>query len=344
MGKRVPSPSPGRFFFPPPGHVRAARPAMLALCAAALAGCVHHQDTVDTVTQWYHQYQGGVISHQRPPPPGTHQPYPRIGLGPRKAPELPSPDLREDITADLEAQHELNERQDAIMGTMPTMTDIPPIPSRTQFGTQSASLKAADSPDTPAARTTATTAAGTTTSATTAPNSASAPQTGPDGSPLYGSNGQLLMPAVTAMVSEHPEAIPANLPPIAAEAPALPQVGGITLPDNAARDGLDLPNYHLASADDGPTVHFLPGSDHIADGEDEVVNNAVTERGDNFVIVNGYGNATSATAEGQTAALNLAILRTRTITSMLVARGVPASKIVVRAHAFGNGARIAVLR
>ncbi|WP_130730672.1 hypothetical protein [Komagataeibacter xylinus] len=340
MGKRVPSPSPGRFFFPPSCSARAARPAIVALCAAALAGCVHHQDTVDTVAQWYHQYQGGVISHQRPPPPGTHQPYPKIGLGPRKAPELPSPDLREDITADLEAQHELNERQDAIMGTMPSIADIPPIPSRTQFGTQSASLKAADSPDTPAASGTGT---GTTPTATEAPDSTT-PQTGPDGRPLYGSNGQLLMPEVSTMVSEHPEAIPANLPPIAQEAPALPQVGGISLPDNAARDGLDLPSYHLASADDGPTVHFLPGSDHIADGEDEVVDNAVKERGGNFVIVNGYGNATSATAEGQTAALNLAILRTRTITTMLVARGVPASHIVVRAHAFGNGARIAVLR
>ncbi|GBR14783.1 hypothetical protein LV564_01700 [Komagataeibacter nataicola] len=313
---------------------------MLALCAAALAGCVHHQDTVDTVTQWYHQYQGGVISHQRPPPPGTHQPYPKIGLGPHKAPELPSPDLREDITADLEAQHELNERQDAIMGTMPTMADIPPIPSHTQFGTESASLKAADSPATPA---------GTAATATPAPqgtamNAATAPRTGPDGRPLYGSNGLLLMPEVSTMVSEHPEAIPANLPPIAQDAPALPKVGGITLPDNAERDGLDLPNYHLASADDGPTVHFLPGSDHIADGEDEVVNNAVKERGGNFIIVNGYGNASNATAEGQTAALNLAILRTRTITTMLVARGVPAASIVVRAHAFGNGARIAVLR
>nr|WP_240906535.1 hypothetical protein [Komagataeibacter xylinus] len=336
----MPSPSPGRFFFPPSCSARAARAATLALCAAALAGCVHHQDTVDTVTQWYHQYQGGVISHQRPPPPGTHQPYPKIGLGPRKAPELPSPDLREDITADLEAQHELNQRQDAIMGTMPTMADIPPIPSRTQFGTQSASLKAADSPDTPA-----TSPTGTTATATPAPDSTSAQQTGPDGRPLYGSNGQLLMPEVSTIVSEHPEAIPANLPPIAQAAPALPNVGGISLPDNAARDGLDLPNYHLASADDGPTVHFLPGSDHIADGEEEVVDNAVKERGESrSLIVNGYGNASNATAEGQTAALNLAILRTRTITAMLVARGVPASKIVVRAHAFGNGARIAVLR
>ncbi|GBQ43666.1 hypothetical protein R5N90_01975 [Komagataeibacter sucrofermentans] len=314
---------------------------MLALCAAALAGCVHHQDTVDTVTQWYHQYQGGVISHQRPPPPGTHQPYPKIGLGPRKAPELPSPDLREDITADLEAQHELNERQDAIMGTMPTMTDIPPIPSRTQFGTQSASLRTADSPDTPAATaaTPAPSPEGTTPEAATPTT-----QTGQDGRPLYGGNGLLLMPEVSTMVSEHPEAIPANLPPIAQEAPALPKVGGITLPDNAERDGLDLPSYHLASADDGPTVHFLPGSDHIADGEDEVVDNAVRERDGNFIIVNGYGNAASATAEGQTAALNLAILRARTVTAMLVARGVPAARIVVRAHAFGNGARIAVVR
>ncbi|EGG77464.1 ANK repeat and PH domain-containing protein 1 [Gluconacetobacter sp. SXCC-1] len=299
-----------------------------------MGGCAHHQDTVDNLSDWYHHYQGGVISQQRPPPPGTHQPYPKIGLGPTRPPELPSPDLREDITADLEAQRELNQRQDAIMGTMPTAADIPPVPGHPVAGSQSASLQAADSP--PAA------AGGATGHGPATPKGARGMSTQP--APARDGNGQLLMPDVTTTVPDHPEAIPANLPAIAAAPPALPGVGGISLPDNAQRDGMDLPTYHLASPDDGDPVHFLPGSDQIEPGEEDVVDATVRQRGNRFVIVNGYGNAATATAEGQTAALNLAILRARTLTRLLLARGVPASRITVRAHAFGNGARLAIVR
>ncbi|MFW6683265.1 hypothetical protein [Komagataeibacter intermedius] len=91
MGKPALSPSPGRFFFPPSRYVAPGRAALLALLAAGMAGCAHHQDTVDSLSDWYHSHQGGVISQQRPPPPGAHLPYPKIGLGPTGTPELPSP-------------------------------------------------------------------------------------------------------------------------------------------------------------------------------------------------------------------------------------------------------------
>ncbi|ARW16974.1 OmpA family protein [Komagataeibacter europaeus] len=334
MGKRAPSPSPGRFFFPPSRRTATARAALLALFATGVAGCAHHQDTVDSVSDWYHNYQGGVIGQQRPPPPGTHQPYPKVGLGPDRTPELPSPELREDITADLEAQRELNQRQDAIMGTMPTAADIPPIPSHPSGngGGQSASLAAADD-GAQAGR-----------QATGGTRAKSERGMSHQAEPVRDAQGQLVMPEVTEAVPDTPEAIPANLPAIADGPPELPSAGGISLPDNAARDGMDLPTYHLATPDDGDQVRFLPGSDQIEDGEEDVVGNVVKQRGNRFVIVNGYGNAATATSEGQTAALNLALLRTRTLTNMLRARGVPANRIVVHAHAFGNGARIAIVR
>ncbi|MCE2564900.1 OmpA family protein [Komagataeibacter sp. FNDCF1] len=336
MGKRAPSPSPGRFFFPPTGCVAPLRAVFLALLATGTAGCAHHQDTVDALSDWYHRYQGGVIGQQRPPPPGTHQPYPKIGLGPNRLPSLPSPDLREDITTDLEAQREFNQRQDAIMGTMPTIADIPPVPTHPLANSQSASLQAADGTD-----------AGTSSGAPThggnaTPRGERGMSTQPE--PARDSSGKLLMPEITTTLPDHPEAVPANLPPIAAAPPELPSVGGISLPDNAARDGMDLPAYHLASPDDGEPVRFLSGSDQIEPGEEDVVGSIVQQRGNRFVIVNGYGNAATATAEGQTAALNLAILRARTLTRLLLARGVPASRITVRAHAFGNGARLAIVR
>ncbi|GAN87020.1 OmpA family protein [Komagataeibacter intermedius] len=333
MGKPALSPSPGRFFFPPSRYVAPGRAALLALLAAGMAGCAHHQDTVDSLSDWYHSHQGGVISQQRPPPPGAHLPYPKIGLGPTGTPELPSPELREDITADLEAQRELNQRQDAIMGTMPTAADIPPIPTHpaSNGGGQSASLAAADDGA----------QAGHATGGSQ-PKSEQGMARQPE--PARDSSGQLVMPEVTQTVSDHPEAIPANLPQIADGPPQLPSVGGITLPDNAARDGLEAPAYHLATPDDGDPVHFLPGSDQIEEGEEDVVNTIARERGNSFVIVNGYGNAATATAEGQTAALNLALLRTRTLSNMLQARGVPANRITVHAHAFGNGARMAIVR
>ncbi|KAB8124448.1 hypothetical protein D3W54_09920 [Komagataeibacter medellinensis] len=338
MGKRAASPSPGRFFFPPAGRIPPARAACAALLAMGLGACAHHEDTVDSLSDWYHRYQGGVISEQRPPPPGTHQPYPKIGLGPNRLPQLPSPDLREDITADLEAQRELNQRQDAIMGTMPTAADIPPIPTHPAAGSQSASLQAADS--------TGGTGNGATTGGNPATHDTPRSARGMAGQPepARDGNGQLLMPEITTTVPDHPEAVPANLPPVAAAPPELPSVGGINLPDNAQRDGMTLPTYHLASPDDGTSVHFLPGSDQIEPGEEDVVDATVKERGNKFVIVNGYGNAATATAEGQTAALKLAILRARTLSRLLQARGVPASRITVHAHAFGNGARLAIVR
>ncbi|WP_025813776.1 OmpA family protein, partial [Komagataeibacter kakiaceti] len=136
----------------------------------------------------------------------------------------------------------------------------------------------------------------------------------------------------------------ANLPQMADAPPALPAIAGIDLPDNAQRDGMDLPSYNLATPDDGEEIRFLPGSDQIEPGEEDVVNTIVNGRGNRFVIVNGYGNAATATAEGQATALDLALLRTRTLTRLLVARGVPATRIAVRAHAFGNGARLAIVR
>lgn len=308
---------------------------LLALLATGMAGCAHHQDTIDTVTDWYHNYQGGVIGQQRPPPPGAHQPYPKIGLGPHGAPELPSPDLRADITADLEAQHELSQRQDAIMGTMPSLADVPPVPARTGKGTQSASLRAADGAPPPAGAS----AGATSGSARTAP-----PGMTHQATPVRDSRGQLVMPEVTTTVPDNPEAMPANLPQMADGPPPLPAIAGIDVPDNAKRDGMDLPSYNLASPDDGEDVRFLPGSDQIEPGEEDVVTSIINDRGNRFVIVNGYGNAATATAEGQAAALNLAILRTRTLTRLLVARGVPATRIAVHAHAFGNGARIAIVR
>ncbi|QBL93735.1 hypothetical protein [Komagataeibacter saccharivorans] len=337
MGKPAPSPSPGRFFFPPCGFAIASRVALLALLGTGVAGCAHHQDTVDTISDWYHEYQGGVIGQQRPPPPGAHEAYPKVGLGPHKAPELPSQDLREDITADLEAQRELNQRQDAIMGDMPSVADIPPIPTARTKGSQSASLKTADGPP----------PAGTNSGpqpATSSGTGGSARGMSRQAEPVRDSAGHLVMPEVTTTIPDQPEALPANLPQIPDGPPELPTVGGIALPDNAQRDGMDLPAYNIASPDDGESVQFLPGSDRIEEGEEDVVNAVLKGRGNRFVIVNGYGNAATATAQGQAAALNLAILRTRTLTGLLLARGVPADRIAVHAHAFGNGARIAVVR
>ncbi|MCE2575358.1 hypothetical protein [Komagataeibacter sp. FNDCR2] len=308
---------------------------LLAVIVTGATGCAHHQDTVDTVTDWYHAYQGGVIGQQRPPPPGAHQPYPKIGLGPHKAPELPSPDLREDITTDLEAQHELGQRQDAIMGTMPSIADIPPVPRLKGGGAQSASLRAADgAPSGDGAAAPPTTGSGT----------RNPPGMTHQAAPVRDSRGQLVMPEITTTVPDQPEAIPANLPQMADAPPALPAIAGISLPDNAQRDGMDLPSYNLATPDDGDEIRFLSGSDQIEPGEEDVVNSIVNGRGNRFVIVNGYGNAATATAEGQATALNLALLRTRTLTRLLMARGVPATRIAVRAHAFGNGARLAIVR
>jgi outer membrane protein OmpA-like peptidoglycan-associated protein len=61
-------------------------PAVPTVLALLLAGCSSLPSSMNPVT-WWHDLQGGAIAEQRPPPPGTDQPYPNLATVPPKPAE-----------------------------------------------------------------------------------------------------------------------------------------------------------------------------------------------------------------------------------------------------------------
>ena len=72
-----------------------------ALCLL-LASCSHH---ITGPVAWWHDYEGGEIAKDRPPPPGMHAPYPNFAQVPAKPTTLPA-------TQRLAQQQNLSESRD----------------------------------------------------------------------------------------------------------------------------------------------------------------------------------------------------------------------------------------
>lgn len=320
MGNPAPAPSSDAFFFVRRGRScrgAAGNGARLAWAVAAMAllgGCGSgHRDTVDTLADWYHNHQGGVIGQQRPPPPGAHDPYPHVGLGPREAPVLPSQDLRDDITTDLREQRNLIHREDATMGPIPSVAEVPPPPATPATGMQSASFAAAPA----------------------APATTSRPAHEAD-------DATIAMPEVSNALPTDAQILPTTLPALAKAPPepvTLAGIGTIGTNEGVSRP---LPDYQLDN-DQGRAIGFAPGSDQMQHGQERALSDVARARGDGTIVINGYGDATTASAQGQAQAMSLAILRTRTLAHALVAQGVPESAIRLHAAAFGTGARVGIV-
>jgi outer membrane protein OmpA-like peptidoglycan-associated protein len=101
-----------------------------------------------------------------------------------------------------------------------------------------------------------------------------------------------------------------------------------------------LPAYDLNDVP-GTGFHFLPQSDELSPGQDDELDKLLrkTPRGPFFI--RGFGNAASMSAQDQSDAVRLGLLRATRLARILQARGVPASALHVRGDAFGTGAKVA---
>jgi len=68
-------------------HQRAAPKLAAALLCALLAGC---GTSASPPESWWHEYEGGVIAQDRPPPPGINAPFPNFAQVPTKPAVLPA--------------------------------------------------------------------------------------------------------------------------------------------------------------------------------------------------------------------------------------------------------------
>ncbi|MFT8353110.1 MAG: hypothetical protein ABF617_00760 [Gluconobacter japonicus] len=312
-------------------------PFMLLLAAPLFTAC-QHQDAVDVPAGWWHSFEGGEIAKLRPPPPGQNLPYPHVGRTPAQNPEMPSPEARVNLTMQLEAQRNLAQRESAAQGTLPT---IPPPPPKTA---PSAVNPTGTEPEEQnnLTMTSVGQPADTTPPINAAPGAAPgtpAPAT-PSKTPQPTTPEAELPPVVAAAIPPTP---PGEFPQIGALPPPPPQFPGFDLPRDANLTGPLRPDIDT-STPEGTLIRFQPSTDHVVGDPSSDYQRIISQRGDQKITILGFGAAMSADAGLSTAdqgrEIALGLLRARTVAHALIQRGVPASAIVLRAEAIGNGVRV----
>ncbi|MFC0500373.1 hypothetical protein [Asaia krungthepensis] len=295
----------------------------------SLSAC-GHRDAVDTVDNWYHQYQGGEIAKQRPPAPGAHGNYPRVGLTPTTTVELPSPSARQALTDKLTLQRNLSQHLAVADGPL-TIAAPPPPPKPRPASTESGSSMSVVAPgQTPPAN----------------------PAPGP--APMPGKQAQPAPPkATTPRTDEAPEAPlpevtrfapppikPGELPQIGDLPPVAPRFPGFDIPRDAALPDIIPPAYDLTEPH-GTLIRFNQASDQMARGQDGAIGKALSGRGPHDIVyVKGFGEITSFRPSEQVLGIRLGLLRARSLAQTLILHGVAASDIRISAGALGRGARI----
>ena len=329
-------------------------PFLVLMTAPLLAGC-QHQDMTDTVTGWWHGFEGGEIAKLRAPPPGENLRYPHVGRTPTSAPDLPTPEARLSLTTQLEAQRNLAQRESAAQGALPTIPPPPktapaaaPNPNSEQSGM---TMTAVGQPEQPA------------------PESPSAVNPAPDlsnasapASPTQPSTPQRpaaqAVPAKKTAAQPAPEAelpavvtksipptSPGQFPQIGDLPPPPPQFPGFDLPRDAMVSDPIRPDIDT-STPEGTLIRFQPATDHVAGNPQGEYQHIISLRGSQHLTIRGFGAFMSADAAlapaDQNREIALGLLRARVVARALIERGVPASAIILKAEAIGDGVRVTV--
>lgn len=322
----------------PARFVQAASMAALLASGGAITGC-QHRDAVDTTLDWVRGMRGGKIAEQRPPPPGRYDPYPKVGLTPTDAPDVPSPEARALLSEQLTRERNLTYRTVAANGSM--IPDIPPPPGQTgprktgskngqptlPEGVNGAIMDAADTPPQPA----------------TATQRLMQPSL-PSGTtqPAAPDQAEIALPEVHEKAAI-PELRPDQIPQIPQAPPTAPAFPGFDVPTDAHLPDAIRPNYDLTDVK-GTAFHFMPQSDQLSGGQDEALNKIVRKWPNGPLSIRGFGDAASLSAQDQSDAVRLGLLRARRLATELAQRGIPASAITVRGDAFGTGAKVVTPR
>ncbi|NVN02308.1 MULTISPECIES: hypothetical protein [Asaia] len=310
-----------------------------------LAAC-GHRDAVDTVGNWYNQYQGGEIAKQRPPAPGAHGDYPRVGLTPRTSVDLPSAQARQALTARMTLQRNLSQHVVVADGPLTIAAPPPPPKQRPATDENGSSMSVTAPGQTPPATPTATAAdtpvkpAGTDkpaqpASASKAPEAKLAKaRTADEPKPAP----EAALPEVTRFAP--PPIKPGELPQIGDLPPVAPSFPGFAIPRDAALPDIAPPAYDLTEPH-GTLIRFNQASDQMASGQDGVIGKVLGARGPHdMIFIKGFGEITSFQPAEQVLGIKLGLLRARALAQTLILRGVPASDIRISAGALGRGARI----
>jgi len=287
---------------------------------ALLSGCGSVPASINPVS-WWHNLEGGAIAQQRPPPPGSTDPYPNLASVPPK-PKPSDPAAQQAIADALVADRAHAQYQNAA-------APIPDPSSRTAspglFGQGVAASGAAPPPVAPGAPSAALAAA----SAPPTPPSR-APRAPVSSTPLAPPPSDAPLPDATTV---------ASLPPLPTAPPPPPVLPGV--PAAAPAASAPPPPPAAAPIAQGSTAVLFPaGSPKIAASAEDMLHGFAAKRGNAAVAVTGYGEAVSDSPDAQSAAMALALARAQAIATVLAASGVPASAMVLDAQAAGRGGAV----
>lgn len=312
-----------------------------ACCLAVpllLAGCSSDSSSINPVN-WWHHLEGGEIAKQRPPPPGSNEPYPNLAEVPPR-PAAPDKKELEAITEGLVADRA---HAQYLAAAAPLADPSSPQASPGLFGagTMPAAPPPGASPPAPAVSASL--------AAASAPPSPPAPG-GPPSKPLPAPRGSVrsaaLAPSGAAAAERNApagETNAANAPSAAAgpppEIPALPPPPP-KLPGAPAATvaSAELPPAEAAHRPGDVLIEFVAGSSALPPGAKDLLKGLAARRGSATISLTGHGDATSEDPAAQSAALSLALARAQATEKALVAAGVPESAIRVGAEASGRGA------
>lgn len=283
----------------------------MSACLLLLNGCQHRSPT-EAIIDNIHHLQGGEVNRLHPPAPGYDQPYPRVSQTPTTTPDFPSPEARLVITQQLEEQRNIAQRVSAASGPLPTTNALNPLPLSTHYNNGSRAMN--NHKD-----------ATHSTPQTSSQASNSPSMTNSDAHVIY------------QPINHH---TPTFFPSISAAPPLPINFPGFIVP---ASVNAPMPDFETKTPA-GSLVRFQPETDHLTAGQNKTFQKIIENRHHNYVIVQGFGTTLSASSglstTNQQHALDLGLLRAKTVTQRLIEQGVPADMIELSANPIGDGVRV----
>lgn len=342
---------------PEPRLRQAAWAAVLVAAAMSLAGC-KGGGLIGSGEGLYHDLQGGRIAEQRPPPPGVNDPFPNLGMIPKR-PAAPDIVAQQKLADQLASQRDQAEQSAAAspLTPRPAPPPVPKPPAAPDPNANRVVVDAAPAPvpkPTPAAPPAAATPASV--PASPVPGIASVPAVVPAvvSGPLptlaaappplpVGLDGVNAV-AAAAAGSTTVGAAPAPAVPAAAPAPAAPAVA---TPAKSLFDRLNTPPpiptgdtiYKPAAIPvvGSVTVGFTPGSAALPPSASLDLRRFALSHKGVPVTITGHGEMVLPGADAQSRALNLALQRAQAIAASLTTAGIPATNLRLHAEAAGKG-------
>ncbi|MBS1055711.1 OmpA family protein [Gluconobacter kondonii] len=124
-----------------------------------------------------------------------------------------------------------------------------------------------------------------------------------------------------------------------------PQFPGFDLPRDAMLSDPVQPDIDT-STPEGTLIRFQPATDHVMGNPQGDYQHIVSQRGNRPLTIRGFGAFMSADAAlapaDQNREIALGLLRARVVARALIERGVPASSIILKAEAIGDGVRVTI--